>query len=744
MVFNLQFTKSLLTFKKKSMKKLFMFSFLILFVSSSSLYSQDNIDLDLSRKEKSKSQLETKDFIKNTSNIPASRNNMHLPNTDATSLIAAIPNDGGSSQNGRAPMGGRRFIRTVYLIKPSEMAAFGTGGDLITHIAWEYLTNNLNFGQNIPTKCDSLKIWFQNTTDVTNTKSTSWATAVTGMTLVYNGNYVLPSGEFGQFGTVNLGGTGTSPFTSAAGNGLYVAFEYTNNAPGRIAALTSSANITCNYQGLVSGCLTGQSQISHAATMGASSFRPVTYLGKGSPADVFVDVANVAGIYLPNQSLICPCPDTNKLSVVVDHLRFGVIDTLFVNTRVLNLNGGAVKEEWNDMIITNDSVRNYYLYHNYLKDGDTKKVDSIVVTIDTILGENVLYNNAAYTLKYSTLNTVSYFDNINLFAFGGVGPGLNGEIAARFQTSCPIKLCAVQHGFLSATSNVPYQIKIYSGGNGSGNLVYTSPPLLSGPNVSPAVEKDTIHYLTSPVTIPAGDYYVSMVQTSATNPGFAYYGESPIRQNVYYFWNGTVWTEFSSVPTNAFNVKIIPHTTLQLQISMWLEGFFNGTSMTGDTIKAIARSLSTLEPIDTAIAYVGSTGIGNFDFCKLNNDSCYIYQLRHRNHIQTWSHQACEMIDICGKNYNFQSNITSAYGNNMIFITADNSGAGGYGFYTSDVNQDDVVDGADCSDIDNDASNFASGYLVTDVNGDEAVEGVDLAYCDNNSSNFIAAAIPSP
>ncbi len=47
------------------------------------------------------------------------------------------------------------------------------------------------------------------------------------------------------------------------------------------------------------------------------------------------------------------------------------------------------------------------------------------------------------------------------------------------------------------------------------------------------------------------------------------------------------------------------------------------------------------------------------------------------------------------------------------------------GNYSSDVNQDGVIDLADGSLIDNDAFNFEAGYLPTDMNCDEVIDLAD-------------------
>src|SRR5439155_10357390 len=102
--------------------------------------------------------------------------------------FTALLNDNSTSGNERAPTLRNRFGRSVYLIKASELAANGlTSGSAVTGIGWNYQT-----AQNV-TASTPLIVYLQNTSDVTNTKSTTWATAITGMTVVHNAATTLPS-----------------------------------------------------------------------------------------------------------------------------------------------------------------------------------------------------------------------------------------------------------------------------------------------------------------------------------------------------------------------------------------------------------------------------------------------------------------------------------------------------------------------------------------------------------------------
>ena len=117
----------------------------------------------------------------------------------------------------RGPQGAVRYQRSVWVITAAEMTAAGfVSGNTF---------NGLGFISTVPLNAavtGNIQIYLQNTTDVSNTKSTTWATAISTMTSVSNGSVTLPNtpGEF------NI------PFTGAAfaytGGGIYVAFDYQN------------------------------------------------------------------------------------------------------------------------------------------------------------------------------------------------------------------------------------------------------------------------------------------------------------------------------------------------------------------------------------------------------------------------------------------------------------------------------------------------------------------------------------
>jgi len=148
-------------------------------------------------------------------------------------IYTVLPNNGGTSQNGRAPQGARPAGRSVWIITADEMAASGfTAGSVVNSIGFTYTA-----AQNITTT-GTIVVYMQNTADVTNTKSTTWATAIAGMTTVNNSAVTIPN----VVGSFDIPFTGGSTFTYTGGS-LYIAFDYQNfSNPIATTANTGSCN----------------------------------------------------------------------------------------------------------------------------------------------------------------------------------------------------------------------------------------------------------------------------------------------------------------------------------------------------------------------------------------------------------------------------------------------------------------------------------------------------------------------
>lgn len=207
----------------------------------------------------------------------------------------SLPDNGSTSANSRAPQGATRYARTVYIITAAEMAGSGlTSGNALAGIGFLYSS-----AQNVATT-GTLKVYLQNSTDATNTKSTDWTTAITGMTLASNSTITIPA----TTGQVNFPFMGGSPFTYTGG-AVYVAFEY-ENATGTLA---TTGNIALCNTSLVGGLKGAQSLTVLPTTLTVSNFRPATYFAKSVPCAAINNLSMTA--YTENSASITWSPAVN-------------------------------------------------------------------------------------------------------------------------------------------------------------------------------------------------------------------------------------------------------------------------------------------------------------------------------------------------------------------------------------------------------------------------------------------------
>lgn len=656
-------------------------------------------------------------------------------NTEAT--VTVLPGNNSTSGNGRAPQGSRRFINTKYIITAAEMSSYiGT----VTSVGWRW---------NVPSPPAATGPTAQSTSSTGNIrvylKDTSAAsvsvggtfidTNGVGYTKVIDGTITIPSGTAEINIDVPVGGPGTSSFTPTPGSACLLIFVY-KTTTATLPTPLGAPNCFCTNAG--GTLLTYQSQTAGGSVGTASAFRPETRFGGG-----LENAISMGSIWSMGKTALCvPCPDSNFVYSIVFHER-AQTDTVFVSTKIKNV-GGSLKYDYLDTIITT-GLEGWLIGHFYPKNTDTKKMDSIISVGTVKAGDAIPGDNRATYLKLATLNQMNNVMPNNTYD-GRVGLGTPGDLAVGFYTSCEIPLCAVNIKFFQLTGgSLPYKVKVWSsiGDTIPGSLLYSS-----GTLTSPAATGQPIpvaHYLPTPLTVGPGYFYVGVEEGAGGNLGIAYQFESPLRPFTYFIDipSGTNdWFDLSLNSTNIFNIDVEAVTTMKLNLGYWMEGFYNGVTMVPDTVRVIAHKFAApYNGIDTAVAVVGSNGEAEFEFCKIFNDSCYFYEVRHRNHIAIWSHNQCEKVDQCGELYDFRNNSANTLGGNVIFIGTNGEG-GGYGSYAGDVDQNGCVELPDGADIDNDVYNFVTGYVPTDLNGDDFVDSSDQLLWDNNAYNFICEIAP--
>lgn len=184
-----------------------------------------------------------------------------------------------TSGNGRAPQGSRNISRSVFLITQAEMTAAGfVNGNGINALSFFY-----SVAQDIATTGNMI-VYMQNTADATNTKSTTWGTAITGMTTASNASLTLPN----TAGSLFVPFSGGSAFTYTGG-GLYIAFDY-QNLLNPVATIPNTVLCNTALTNGLKGAMSAPASTVAPTTIVASSFRPIIKLGKPSTCSMPINL----------------------------------------------------------------------------------------------------------------------------------------------------------------------------------------------------------------------------------------------------------------------------------------------------------------------------------------------------------------------------------------------------------------------------------------------------------------------
>ncbi|MBK6772398.1 MAG: hypothetical protein IPG78_09775 [Ignavibacteria bacterium] len=182
-------------------------------------------------------------------------------------------------------------------------------------------------------------------------------------------------------------------------------------------------------------------------------------------------------------------------------------------------------------------------------------------------------------------------------------------------------------------------------------------------------------------------------------------------------------------------------------INLAIQGLFvplgNQHSRTDTVSVYLRRVTSPYAIVDSFYSPIDSkTLIGTFEFRNASNFSYYIdVRYRHlpifRNGISTWSKTGgFTFTQGTIMQYDFTTSSSQAYGNNLLLMGTK------FTIYSGDINQDEIIDATDLSEVDNDAYNSVSGYVRTDLTGDDFVDAQDLSIVDNNAFNSVSVIRP--
>ncbi|MBS1551633.1 MAG: hypothetical protein JST15_06160 [Bacteroidetes bacterium] len=217
----------------------------------------------------------------------------------------------------------------------------------------------------------------------------------------------------------------------------------------------------------------------------------------------------------------------------------------------------------------------------------------------------------------------------------------------------------------------------------------------------------------------------------------------------------TVWTHIDSLvyegpflrnpkkigALSFHNFPLSTYPPATVNVTMAVEGLFNSATNkhTGkDTVKIYLRN--NYYPYlkrDSSVAVIDSNTLtGKFVFGNAPSGTYYL-AVSGKGIVETWSKNPGVIVTSGAvTSYNFTSSASQAYGNNMILKGSK------YCIYSSDINQDGIVDCVDNAIVSNFAYVLYTGYSSSDLNGDRIVDVGDIAIAERNSFKNIVKITP--
>jgi hypothetical protein len=393
---------------------------------------------------------------------------------------------------------------SVYLLTQADMAAAG----LLSGVSLTGIGGSFTVAPSITTT-GNLSIHLENTLDITNNKSSTWATAITGMTQVLNSTVTVPNAL--QWNTV----FGT-PFTYTGG-GVYVAIEWTN-----CGALATSSVVACNTV-LATGVKSAQLAACTAiATVSAnSSFRPETRFTSTNPNISLVNV-------WPLGKAVAGASSPETIPYLVRN-SFGTSQSVTATLTIKEAISGTVRYTQTQTNTIAGCADGSFAFTGWLP--SIAETDSVIITIPALGGELNLTDN--YIGRVQSVNNTSITHN-NIFypgTFTGVGFNTgSGLLLAKHSANGCINISAVKARIeTSAVGNTIYGVVL----NNLGAIIGQSPNY-----VVQAADANTI--VTFPLSVPASisnqDYYIGIAQTANAVGYFplSCQVENPTKPNAFY------------------------------------------------------------------------------------------------------------------------------------------------------------------------------------------------------------------
>jgi PKD repeat protein len=409
---------------------------------------------------------------------------------------------GSTSGNGRGPTTQSLFNRTLS-IYPSTDYANMKAGDSISTIGF----NIISLGANPNAVSGNIKLYLQNTSDASFTKSTTWATAITDMTLVYDGPLTINP----ESGSYDIRLQNKFAYT---GSNIYLGYDW-----ALTTAVTSAAQYDCNSAavGGSNGLRNVFGSTQGATLTGTSAFRPAVRFGVNAVAN---DVAVNSVYALTQMPRLAGSP--HQIKAIVRNNGYIPVSTYSV---ALNISGANI-------MTSTKNVTLGFGQSTTVTFDDFTAINNGVNTITVSVGNDDANAN--------NITTVTQVVNPSTYSYSEAGPATNsigyntgsGLLLNKYRANGGWLIDSVRAFISSAVSNDTK--KVFGVVlNSSGTIIAKSDTFTIG---TTDLGKLKSFAIVNPKVVYEEDFYVGLSQV-ANSAGYFPLGtqtESPARPGAYF------------------------------------------------------------------------------------------------------------------------------------------------------------------------------------------------------------------
>lgn len=507
------------------------------------------------------------------------------------SIVAPVGN--GATTQSRAPNGNasHAFLRGCYLVPASELTALVTGTNVSS------LGFTLTTGVTGAPVTGSFTVYLQNTTDVSYLKGTSWATAITGMATVYNGNMTIPVSA----GTTSIN-LALAPTFTYTGGGIYVAFDWACAGPYSSGFATYAADNTMPIGGA-----SAAAAIAPAPTiLGNTNFRPCFIFGAVNSASNDVQVT---GIIAPGK-VVGSFNSPHIISALIKNASNVALTNIPISLNIGGANTFA-NTQTISALAAGSSIQVNFASFNPTAGGIN------TISVSTLPDQNLLNDMKVYTQSV-TCNTFCQMQPSQIFSSSVGFNTASGIIASRMVTPIASTLNAIGVRIGSATQNAGNAVYAVLMNSGGVILATTNTITITSPMYG-LIQTFTM----TPQNLVAGTYYIGLAQPTNSVTGYFPVAAAPapyVPTTIYY--TSVIGGGFiSSLTQNLgyFEIDgIFAHTTT-ISATSPSSIVCDGASMTLSGVGAstytwstgpISPTISVSPTVATTYSVVGTNSVG--------------------------------------------------------------------------------------------------------------------------------------